>query len=58
MSGMDLHFEVEEVEAFVKQPDGSVFSWCERFHCYCHLIYGIVSSFIAIHRLFSVKNSG
>lgn len=45
MLGMDLQFELEEVEAFVKQPDGSVFSWCERFHCYCHLIYGIVSSF-------------
>lgn len=45
MAGMDLQFEVEEVEAFVKQPDGSVFSWCERFQCYCHLIYGIVSNF-------------
>ncbi|OIW04939.1 hypothetical protein TanjilG_15684 [Lupinus angustifolius] len=42
--GMDLQFEVEEVEAFVKQPDGSVFSWCERFQCYCHLIYGIVNN--------------
>lgn len=42
--GMDLQFEVEEVEAFVKQPDGSIFSWCERFHCYCHLIYGIVNN--------------
>ncbi|KAJ1390965.1 Anoctamin [Sesbania bispinosa] len=29
--GMDLQFEVEEVDAFVKQPDGSIFSWCERF---------------------------
>lgn len=45
MAGMDLQFEVEEVDAFVKQPDGSVFSWCERFQCYCHLIYGIVSFF-------------
>ncbi|KAG5021336.1 hypothetical protein JHK85_017678 [Glycine max] len=42
--GMDLQFEVEEVEAFVKQPDGSVFSWYERFQCYCHLIYGIVNN--------------
>lgn len=42
--GMNLQFEVEEVEAFAKQPDGSVFSWCERFHCYCHLIYGIVNN--------------
>lgn len=40
---MDLQFEWEEVEAFVRQPDGSLFSWCERFHCYHHLIYGIVS---------------
>ena len=44
ITGMDLQFEVEDVEAFVKQPDGSVFSWCERFQCYCHLIYGMVSS--------------
>ncbi|KAF7814175.1 anoctamin-like protein [Senna tora] len=42
--GMDLQFEVEEVEAFVRQPDGSIFSWCERFQCYCHLIYGIVNN--------------
>ncbi|KAJ1420271.1 Anoctamin [Sesbania bispinosa] len=42
--GMDLQFEVEEVDAFVKQPDGSIFSWCERFQCYCHLIYGIVNN--------------
>ncbi|KAG5016185.1 hypothetical protein JHK85_022321 [Glycine max] len=42
--GMDLQFEVEEVEAFVKQPDGSVFSWYERFQCYCHLIYGTVNN--------------
>ncbi|KAK7349230.1 hypothetical protein VNO77_06425 [Canavalia gladiata] len=42
--GMDLQFKVEEVEAFVKQPDGSVFSWCERFQCYCHLIYEIVNN--------------
>ncbi|KAG2728877.1 hypothetical protein I3760_01G224200 [Carya illinoinensis] len=41
--GMDLQFEWEEVEAFVRQPDGSLFSWCERFHCYQHLIYGIVN---------------
>ncbi|KAF5466485.1 hypothetical protein F2P56_016405 [Juglans regia] len=41
--GMDLQFEWEEVEAFVRQPDGSLFSWCERFHCYHHLIYGIVN---------------
>ncbi|KAK7294304.1 hypothetical protein RJT34_17191 [Clitoria ternatea] len=42
--GMDLQFEVEEVEAFVKQPDGSVFSWCERFQCYCHLLHKIVNN--------------
>ncbi|XP_041016007.1 anoctamin-like protein At1g73020 isoform X3 [Juglans microcarpa x Juglans regia] len=41
--GMDLQFEWEEVQAFVRQPDGSLFSWCERFHCYHHLIYGIVN---------------
>lgn len=40
---MDLLFELDEVNAFVRQPDGSLFSWCERFRCYHHLIYGIVS---------------
>lgn len=42
--GMELHFEWEEVEAFVRQPDGSLFSWSERFHCYHYLIYGIVNT--------------
>ncbi|TXG68673.1 hypothetical protein EZV62_003608 [Acer yangbiense] len=41
--GMDLQFEWDQVDAFVKQPDGSLFSWCERFQCYRHLIYGIVN---------------
>ncbi|XP_050379937.1 anoctamin-like protein At1g73020 isoform X2 [Argentina anserina] len=41
--GMDLQFEWEEVDAFVRQPDGSLFSWCERFQCYRHLIYGIMN---------------
>ena len=40
---MDLQFEWDDVEAFVRQPDGSLFSWSERFHCFNHLIYGIVS---------------
>ncbi|KAM7476033.1 hypothetical protein LguiB_023276 [Lonicera macranthoides] len=41
--GVDLHFEWDEVEAFIRQPDGSLFSWCERFHCYRHIIYRIVN---------------
>ncbi|KAK9101156.1 hypothetical protein Scep_024586 [Stephania cephalantha] len=41
--GLDLQFEWDEVDAFVRQPDGTLFSWCERFHCYMHLIYGIVN---------------
>ncbi|EOY27034.1 Uncharacterized protein TCM_028984 isoform 1 [Theobroma cacao] len=41
--GIDLQFEWEEVEAFVRQPDGSLFSWCERFQCYHHLIYETVN---------------
>ncbi|KAI3850756.1 hypothetical protein MKW98_030816 [Papaver atlanticum] len=41
--GMELQFEWEEIEAFVRQPDGSLFSWCERFRCFNHLIYGIVN---------------
>ncbi|XP_037495449.1 anoctamin-like protein At1g73020 isoform X1 [Jatropha curcas] len=41
--GLDLQFEWEEVKAFVRQPDGSLFSWCERFDCYHHLLYGIVN---------------
>ncbi|XP_015866251.3 anoctamin-like protein At1g73020 isoform X2 [Ziziphus jujuba] len=39
--GMELQFHWEEVKAFERQPDGSLFSWCERFYCYQHLIRGI-----------------
>ncbi|KAL8458455.1 hypothetical protein ACS0TY_036098 [Phlomoides rotata] len=49
--GMDLPFEWDEAEAFDRLPDGSLFSWCERFHCYKHIIYGIVNmekSFVAL----------
>ncbi|KAI3455529.1 hypothetical protein Pfo_012192 [Paulownia fortunei] len=42
--GMDFPFEWDEAEAFVRLPDGSLFSWCERFHCYNHLIYGLVNT--------------
>ncbi|KAF3523029.1 hypothetical protein F2Q69_00051497, partial [Brassica cretica] len=42
--GIDLPFEVQGSEAFFRQPDGSLFSWFERFHCYQHLLYGIVNS--------------
>ncbi|GLU14381.1 hypothetical protein SLE2022_309560 [Rubroshorea leprosula] len=41
--GMDLQFEWENVDAFLRQPDGSLFSWCERFQCYYHLIYGTIN---------------
>lgn len=41
--GMDLPFELDEVHAFVRQPDGSLFSWCERFRCYHHIVYKIVN---------------
>ncbi|KMZ58976.1 Anoctamin-like protein [Zostera marina] len=41
--GMDLQFEWDEREAFVRQPDGSLFSWCERLSCFHHIIYGIVN---------------
>lgn len=41
--GMDLAFEWDQVKAFVLQNDGSLFSWCERYHCYRHLLYGIVN---------------
>lgn len=46
--GVDVQFELEEAEAFVRQPDGALFSWCERFCCYHHLIYGIVSNFFRV----------
>ncbi|GER53492.1 anoctamin-like protein At1g73020 [Striga asiatica] len=42
--GMDFPFDWDDVEAFMRLPDGSLFSWCERFHCYNHLIYGIVNT--------------
>ncbi|XP_039116444.1 anoctamin-like protein Os01g0706700 [Dioscorea cayenensis subsp. rotundata] len=41
--GMDLQFEWDQVTAFVRQPDGSLFSWLERYNCFRHLIYGIVN---------------
>ncbi|KAE8720043.1 Anoctamin-like protein [Hibiscus syriacus] len=41
--GVDLPFEWEEIEAFMRQPDGSLFSWCERFQCYRHLIHETVN---------------
>lgn len=41
--GMDLQFEWDQVAAFVRQPDGSLFSWRERFTCFHYLIYGIVN---------------
>ncbi|KAJ9190294.1 hypothetical protein P3X46_001513 [Hevea brasiliensis] len=40
---MDLQFKWKEVRAFVRQPDGSLFSCCKRFECYHHLLYGIVN---------------
>lgn len=42
--GMDLPFEWDEAVAFIRLPDGSLFSWCERFRCYYHIIYGIVNT--------------
>ncbi|PIN11767.1 hypothetical protein CDL12_15633 [Handroanthus impetiginosus] len=42
--GMDFPFEWDEAEAFVRLPDGSLFSWCERFRCYSHILYGIVNT--------------
>ncbi|XP_076958087.1 anoctamin-like protein At1g73020 [Bidens hawaiensis] len=41
--GVDLQFEWDEVDAFIRQSDGSLFCWCERFRCYNHMIYGIVN---------------
>ncbi|WVZ69111.1 hypothetical protein U9M48_017949 [Paspalum notatum var. saurae] len=41
--GMELQFEWDQVAAFVRQPDGSLFSWRERYHCFRYLIYGIVN---------------
>ncbi|XP_072993599.1 anoctamin-like protein Os01g0706700 isoform X2 [Typha latifolia] len=41
--GMELQFEWDQVAAFVRQPDGSLFSWCERFNLFHYLMYGIVN---------------
>ncbi|CAN1217973.1 Anoctamin-like protein At1g73020 [Linum perenne] len=41
--GIDLPFQWEDVNAFVRQPDGTLFSWCERYRCYLHMLYGIVN---------------
>jgi anoctamin-10 len=45
---MELQFEWDQVAAFVTQPDGSLFSWRERFTCFRYLIYGIVSTTIPV----------
>ncbi|XP_021732770.1 anoctamin-like protein At1g73020 [Chenopodium quinoa] len=55
--GMDLAFDWEQVKAFARQADGSLFSWCERHHCYHHLIYGIVNnSKVAVPLKYGCKN--
>ncbi|KAL8153399.1 hypothetical protein V2J09_011159 [Rumex salicifolius] len=41
--GIDLPFDWDQVEAFARQGDGSLFSWCERYRCYHYLLYGIVN---------------
>jgi anoctamin-10 len=51
---MDLQFEWEDVEAFVRQPDGSLFSWFERFQCYQQLLHGIVRYF-CMHNLLALS---
>lgn len=61
LPGMDLQFEWDEREAFVRQPDGSLFSWCERLSCFHHIIYGIVWTLLpklefVYHILFKVAN--
>lgn len=49
---MDLAFDWDQVKAFARQADGSLFSWCERHHCYHHLIHGIVSILLIPELLF------
>eukprot|EP00267_Zea_mays_P045927 XP_020398261.1 anoctamin-like protein Os01g0706700 isoform X2 [Zea mays] len=41
--GMELQFQSDQVAAFVRQTDGSLFSWRERYSCFRYLIYGIVN---------------
>ncbi|XP_027124586.1 anoctamin-like protein At1g73020 [Coffea eugenioides] len=41
--GVDLQFEWDEIDAFKRQPDGSLFSWHERLLCYHHMLYGTVN---------------
>ncbi|XP_066392091.1 uncharacterized protein [Miscanthus floridulus] len=40
-SGMELQSEWDQVAAFVREPDGSLFCWRERYCCFRLLIYGI-----------------
>ncbi|XP_078431998.1 anoctamin-like protein [Wolffia australiana] len=42
--GVELRFDWDQEAAFIRQPDGSLFSWCERFLCYQHLLYQIVNT--------------
>ncbi|KAH9300543.1 hypothetical protein KI387_012126, partial [Taxus chinensis] len=41
--GMDIQFDWERRDAFVQQPNGSLFSWSERYQCLAHLIFGVVN---------------
>ncbi|CAN6441501.1 unnamed protein product [Victoria cruziana] len=42
--GVDVQFEWEQFSAFLRQRDGSLFSWRERFRCYKHMMKQIVNS--------------
>ncbi|XP_031488780.1 anoctamin-like protein Os01g0706700 isoform X2 [Nymphaea colorata] len=42
--GMDLQFEWDQVSAFIRQRDGSLFSWRERFRCYKYMMKQVVNS--------------
>ncbi|GFZ04235.1 hypothetical protein Acr_16g0008590 [Actinidia rufa] len=56
--GMELPFQWDEAQAFVRQPDGALFSWCERFHCYRHIIYGVFCSLNGFQLSYSQMNKG
>ncbi|EPS62569.1 hypothetical protein M569_12221, partial [Genlisea aurea] len=41
--GKIFPFEWDEAKAFARLPDGTLFSWSERYCCYNHIIYGTVN---------------
>ncbi|XP_057828563.2 anoctamin-like protein Os01g0706700 isoform X2 [Cryptomeria japonica] len=50
---MDIQFDWERRDAFVRQPNGTLFSWSERYQCLIHLSYGVVNE-LNVHVILTI----